>query len=219
MNWSKKAWSTIQPVYNEIIASPFIKELMQGTLPREKFIFYIRQDTLYLSDYRKVLAAIASRFDHSCYAEAFLHFAGGTMTVERNLHRLFVNELKLKPDDEIEPSPTCLLYTSYLLRQISSASLETMLGAVLPCFWIYKKVGDHILVNQTTQNNPYQSWIDTYGGEKFEKSNALAISICDEVAEKCTTEQQIAMTKAFVTCSKLEWMFWNSAYKQEQWNI
>lgn len=219
MNWSEKAWLTIQPIYNEIIRSPFIKELMAGTLPREKFIFYIRQDTLYLNEYRKVLTAIASKLDHPGHVEAFLHFAGGTMMVERELHRLFTGELALNPGDENVSSPTCLLYTSYLLRQIGSATVEVMLGAVLPCFWIYKEVGDYILAHQTTENNPYQRWIDMYGGEEFEKSNATAISICDEVAERCTLEQQDAMTKAFVSCSKLEWMFWDSVYKQEQWSI
>ncbi|MCE5179379.1 MAG: thiaminase II [Porphyromonadaceae bacterium] len=165
------------------------------------------------------MTAIASKLDHPGHVEAFLHFADGTMMVERDLHQLFTGELALKPEDENEPSPTCLLYTSYLLRQISSAPVEVMLGAVLPCFWIYKEVGDYILAHQITVNNPYQRWIDTYGGEEFEKSNAAAISICDEVAEKCTREQQDAMTKAFVTCSKLEWMFWDSAYKQQQWSI
>ena len=94
-----------------------------------------------------------------------------------------------------------------------------MAAAVLPCFWIYKEVGDYILAHQTKENNPYQTWIDMYAGDEFAKSVERAIRICDELAEKCTEEQQNAMTEAFITCSKMEWMFWDSAYQLEQWKI
>lgn len=118
-----------------------------------------------------------------------------------------------------EASPSCLLYTSYLHKQLAHAPLEVALAAVLPCFWIYKKVGDYILENQIKGDNPYQSWIDTYGGDDFERSVSEAISICDEIAGQCTKAGQEAMTRAFVMCSKFEWMFWESAYREEQWKI
>jgi thiaminase/transcriptional activator TenA len=47
------------------------------------------------------------------------------------------------------------------------AQVEVTMASVLPCFWIYKKVGDHIYQQQNKQNNPYQTWIDTYAGEEF----------------------------------------------------
>jgi thiaminase/transcriptional activator TenA len=89
----------------------------------------------------------------------------------------------------------------------------------LPCFWIYKRVGDHILENQTRSANPYQQWIDTYGGNEFTEAVNLAIRICNEVAQTCTEQQRQSMTKAFILASKLEWMFWDSAWRMEQWPV
>ncbi len=217
MKWSDEAWKAIKPVYTKIKELPFIKELMDGTLDNKKFIFYIRQDALYLADYGKVLTAIASKLSKPDHIEAFIHFAGESVAVEKILHESFINELD--KGNNIEASPSCLLYTSFLMKQLTNAPVEVALAAVLPCFWIYKEVGDYILANQTKGENPYQSWIDTYGGEDFAESVKTAISICDEVAETCTDEQRKAMTEAFVMCSKMEWMFWDSAYKQEQWQI
>ena len=216
MKWSKKAWEAIAPVYEEIVTLPFIEELINGTLDKEKFAFYIQQDTLYVSDYGKVLTAIATRLTKPEHVDAFIGFAGESVAAEKAFHQLFSAELGVEGAQTA--SPTCLLYTSYLYRQFN-APVEVMAAAVLPCFWIYKEVGDYILAHQTKENNPYQTWIDMYAGDEFAKSVERAIRICDELAEKCTEEQQNAMTEAFITCSKMEWMFWDSAYQLEQWKI
>jgi len=89
--------------------------------------------------------------------------------------------------------------------------------AVLPCFWVYKAVGDYILQNQIVQNNPYQTWIDTYGGHEFAQSVQQAIRICDRVAEAEPSRIKVIMLEAFVTASRLEYDFWDGAYKLRQW--
>lgn len=217
MKWSEKTWNAALPIYNEILKMPFIAELMNGTLNNEKFVFYIQQDALYLAEYGKVLAGIASRLNNAQHIDAFLHFAGDTMSVEKALHETFIQSYNTT--DKLEASPICLLYTSYLHKQLASKPIEVALAAVLPCFWIYKEVGDYILENQNKSDNPYQSWIDTYGGEDFNRAVRQAIEICDQVADKCTSEQQEEMTKAFVMCSKMEWLFWDSAYRLEKWPV
>ena len=215
MKWSEKAWNSIKPVYKKTLDLPFIQELMNGTLPIEKFVFYIQQDAIYLSDYGRVLTAIATKLNKPEHIKAFIDFAGESIAVENELHKTFIAELN---NQKQVASPSCLLYTSFLLRQLN-ASIEVMVAAVLPCFWIYKEVGDYILTNQAKDNNPYQDWINTYGGEAYAQSVKTAIAICDELADKCTEKQQDAMMEAFMTCSKLEWMFWDSAYTLEQWKV
>ena len=85
------------------------------------------------------------------------------------------------------------------------------MAAVLPCFWIYKKVGDYIYENQSVKNNPYQQWIETYAGEEFGLLVDQAINCCDRVAETCSDNQKELMHKAFYTASQLEYNFWDSA--------
>ena len=216
MKWSEKAWKAITPVYEKIVTSPFIVELMNGTLDREKFAFYIQQDTLYISDFGKILTAIASKLTKPEHVEAFIGFAGDSIFAEKAMHQQFFETLNV-PEAQTA-SPTCLLYTSFLFRQLNT-SFEVMAASVLPCFWIYKVVGDYILANQVKENNPFQAWINMYIGDEFAQSVEKAIGICDELAENCTEEQQNAMTDVFVACSKMEWMFWDSAYRLEQWNI
>jgi thiaminase/transcriptional activator TenA len=92
-------------------------------------------------------------------------------------------------------------------------------ATVLPCFWVYKEVGDFILAGEKFSGNPYQSWIDTYGGEEYGQAVVKAIAIADDLAARATAEVRAQMTAAFELCTKMEWMFWDSGWKKEAWPV
>jgi Putative transcription activator len=215
MKWSEQVWANIDPNYQKILKLPFINELMAGTLPMEKFNFYLGQDAIYLSEYGKILAGIATRLENADHRNSFMHFAAETIAVESILHESY---LKNAPQPVYKgASPSCLLYTGFLSKQLLAYPIETALAAVLPCFRIYQEVGIYLQTNQTKGNNPYQAWIDTYGSEGFAESVRKATAICDAAAEKSNLGAQ--MTEAFEYASKMEWMFWDSAYRMEQWPV
>lgn len=216
--WSGQAWANAGPVYNKILQHPFITELMDGTLPEGKFRQYIAQDSLYLAEFGRVLAAIASKAGDIEHVLQFIRFAEGAVVVERALHGSFFQQLGI--DKAGEKSPACFAYTHYLLSTVGNKNIEVAMAAVLPCFWIYKRVGDYILAHQNkTTANRYQNWIDTYSGEAFAESVQKAIEICDAVANQASTAARGQMTEAFLYSSKLEWMFWDSAYQLEKWAV
>lgn len=210
--WSQEAWRLSAPVFEAILNLPFLNELAKGSLPREKFNFYIGQDALYLNDYSKVLAHIASRMPDTELSETFLGFAANGIAVERGLHASFISETPK------QKSPTCLFYTS-LLKSSVMEDLAVECAAVLPCFWIYREVGKEIVKRAKLEGNPYAIWISTYADETFEKSTDLAIDICNRMAEQSSPEVQRRMTEFFLNASRLELRFWDSAYKLENWEI
>lgn len=217
MKWTEHTWQQAEEIFNRIIIHPFNQELMNGTLTQDRFQFYIQQDAIYLGDFSKALSLIAARCFNNPYTLDFIRFAEGAVVVEKALHYGYIKQFEIKEDLEI--SPTCQNYSQYLLTKASLDQVEIAMAAVLPCFWIYKKVGDHLYANQTAINNPYQEWIDTYAGEEFSLLVNKAIDICDDVASHCSEQQRAQMTAAFVKASKLEWMFWDSAYQMETWPV
>jgi len=196
---------------------PFNQELMKGTLSKETFKFYMSQDAYYLGEFGKALSTISGRLDELDHVLAFSEFATGAIVVERALHESYFKELGLP--DEVRPSPSCLLYTNYIRNQAGMANVEKAVAAILPCFWIYKAVGDYIYSHQEEAGNPYKNWIDTYSGEEFAVAVSKAIEITNNLAEKASKKAQEDMFEAFEMASKLEWMFWDSAYKMEKWEI
>ncbi len=218
MNWSKKAWEQIEPIYQKILDLPFNQELTNGSLDQEKFKFYMAQDAYYLGEFGKALSTISGRLKDLDQVLSFSQFASGAIVVERALHEGYFKTLGIP--EEVKPSPTCLLYTNYLMTQAAYANVEVAVAAVLPCFWIYKEVGDHIYAQQkNVKDNPYKNWIDTYSGEEFATSVKQAIQITDQLASKASEQLQEEMLDAFEMATKLEWMFWESAYRQEKWAI
>lgn len=210
--WSETAWQTSQKVYESILQLPFLQELAGGSLPREKFDFYIGQDALYLNDYSRRLAHIASRLQDTQMTETFLKFAADGVAVEKSLHASFISEVPRKK------SPTCLFYTSFL-ASTASDDVAVECAAILPCFWIYREVGCEIIKRAKMESNPYSEWIATYADEGFSRSTDLCISICDKLAADVSEEVRIRMTEAFLNASRLEWRFWNSAYNLETWEL
>lgn len=215
MSWSERAWENCAAVFESIKELPFLHELMDGSLAREKFLFYLRQDAIYLSEYGKILAVLAGRLKQKEWREAFLGFSADTVAVEQALHQFYLHG----QEGNSEATPSNLLYTGHMWRQLANESSEEALAAVLPCFWVYKEVGDFVLANQKPGENPYQSWIDTYGGEEFAQAVAKAIAICDAVAAQASPVVQERMTEAFRLSFKLEWLFWQSAYELESWRV
>lgn len=212
--WSEIAWKESEKIYNEIISHPFIKELAEGTLPRDKYLGYLRQDRLYLREYAKVLAHIASRIEKADYSESFLRFALDSIVVEREMHSFFLGKEKEREGNEM--TSACALYTSTLKSQTYSP-VEVEAAAILPCFLVYLKVGLHILsIVKDLDSNPYKEWIKTYADTAFEQSTRRAMEICDALAGKASEEIRGKMTQIFKECTRLEWLFWDSAWRLEK---
>jgi len=216
MKWTDKTWTQIEPIYQKIIKMPFIEELQRGTLPLEKFQFYMGQDSFYLENFARSLALIGARAHRVSHALDFIRFAEGAIVVEKALHDSYFKEFGLNQRGSIEP--TTHHYINFLKSTSALDQVEVAMAAVLPCFWIYQEVGDSIYKNQLSEDNPYQKWIDTYAGKEFKELVIKAKNICDSVAENCSPQQQERMTQAFVEASKLEFMFWDSAYQLKTWD-
>jgi len=208
--WSHEAWNASQHIYEAILELPFLKELADGTLPADRFLHYIGQDNLYIDDYSRVLAHIASRLPDMEDVAAFLEFAGDGVAMEKGLHAMYVHE------GPLEKSPVCLFYTS-LLKAQAYENVAVEAAAILSCFWIYQKVGEHVLASARMEGNPYADWIKAYSDPAFDASTKRAIDICDRLAASADAVTRRKMTDIYVRCARLEWMFWDSAYRKGNW--
>lgn len=219
MKWTQQAWKSIEPLYRQILDMPFIGELSKGTLPKEKFQFYMLQDALYLADYGRVLAALGSKATDNQMALDFFEFGENALIVESALHKSYFKEFGLSPTPENQLEPVAHHYVHYLKSCVAFEPIEVAAAAVLPCFWIYKEVGDFIIARKQEGENPYQSWIDTYAGEAFAAGVIKAKAYCDQLAERSTSGMQQRMLQAFQTSSRLEFMFWDAAYRIYRWPV
>lgn len=216
MKWSEQTWKSIEELYESILKMPFIKELSDGSLPQEKFRFYMAQDSLYLEHFGRTLSLIAAKITDLQDVLAFMRFAENAIVVENALHESYFKDFGVSDKGVLQPA--CHHYIHFLRSTAALESVEIAVAAVLPCFWIYREVGDYIYRTQNTVDNPYEKWIATYAGEEFSAAVDQAIAICDKIAENSTEATRKRMTEAFIMASRMEFHFWEAAYELKMWN-
>ena len=216
MKWSEQTWKSIEKIYSSILDMPFINEMADGTLPKDKFQFYMAQDSLYLEHFGRALALIGVKAHNIGEALTYMRFAENAIVVENALHESYFLDFGVADKGIIQPA--CHHYVHFLRSTAALEPVEVAMAATLPCFWIYKNVGEYIHANHQSDGNPYQKWIQTYGGEEFAIAVKKAIDLCDQAAENTTDRIRQKMTEAFITASRMEYEFWDSAYQLKKWN-
>jgi len=218
MQFSEEAWQRNAALRAAIHQLPFNTELAAGTLPPERFRYYITQDALYLAQYSRVLSLAAAKAPDTATSQNFGHSALGAIAVEHRLHEHYLHEFGVEPAAiaAAEPSPDCLAYTSFLFATAYQQPWEVLVAALLPCFWVYWDVASAI-TRSAAPNNRYQAWIDTYADPAFGDSVQRVIDIADRAAAATTPAVRNSMLTAFGRSTQYEWLFWDGAYQQRGW--
>jgi len=216
--FSGQAWARNVKLYEAIRTMPFNMELATGELSEARFRHYITQDAHYLIGFGRALAIAAAKAPNPDRIVQFAKSAEVAIVVERALHGSFFEQFALTQETFAQTplSPTCHHYVSYLIATAYAEPYEVVLGALLPCFWIYAEVGREIHT-RAVNPNPYQAWIDTYAGEEFHHAVQAVIEATDEVAQAASPALTERMHAAFTQATQLEWAFWDSAYRLETW--
>ena len=218
--FTDELWRSITPIYNQILAHPFLSGLTDGTLSEERFRFYVLQDAVYLREYARALSLAGVRSPDASALVMFDEHSAGAIAVERSLHEGFLKEFGVTQEEAeaAKASPATLAYTSFLLRTAALGDYPEVLGAVLPCYWIYREVGKALL-ERGSPNPRYQKWIDTYGGEDFGALVEAVLNLTDGICEDLPPSQKSRVRDAFVVTGRYEWMFWDAAWRLEGWPV
>ncbi|MFD7451069.1 thiaminase II [Kitasatospora sp. NPDC059827] len=217
---SEELWASIEPIYAEILAHPFIGGLTDGTLPREAFRHFVVQDSHYLRDYARALAVCAAKAPGEADVRAFADDAVGALAAEQGMHAEFLTAFGGTAEEAAAAPvlPTTRAYTSYLLATVYGGSFAEALGAVLPCYWIYARVGEALLA-QGSPDPLYAKWIATYGDEAFQSVVRRVLALTDRLGEELSAAERRRVVEHFTTTSRYEWMFWDAAWRGERWPV
>jgi thiaminase (transcriptional activator TenA) len=219
-SWSERLWAEVAPIHEAILGHPFLRGLTSGDLSPDRFAYYIAQDAHYLRDYARALAIIAAKAPTHADAGMLARHAAGTVEVELSLHAVLLPQLGLAIEalNRIPVSPTTLGYTSYLLATAYGGSFAEGLAAVLPCYWIYARVGD-ALMSGGSPDPRYQAWINTYASAEFAQVVAEALALADRIGPRLGDDDEARARSHFVVTSRYEWMFWDAAWRLEPWPL
>lgn len=218
--FAAELWAAGAPVYDAIVAHPFLAGLSAGTLPREAFAYFVAQDSHYLRAYARALALTGARATDAAAVQMFAAHAADAVAVEQDLHVRLLGELGLSPDDVAATSvgPTTLAYTSYLLAVCATGSYAEAVSAVLPCYWVYREVG-RTLLGRSSPDPAYATWIATYASPEFDAVVESVIATVDALGPSTGSAERARCRAHFATTTRYEWMFWDAAWSGLGWPV
>ncbi|MCM3885412.1 thiaminase II [Frankia sp. R82] len=226
--FSEHLWTSTQGVYQAILRHPFLTGLTDGSLPRPAFGHFVVQDTYYLRDYARALAVCAAKAPTEADVRALATDAAEAIAAEQAMHADLRHALASaetgaggaggaegRPDPV---GPTTQAYTSYLLAAVYGGSFLEGLAAVLPCYWIYARVGAELLA-ASSPDPLYARWIAAYGDPAFQAVADRVIALTDRVGAEASPAERDRAGAHFAVTARYEWMFWDAAWRGEAWPV
>ncbi len=202
-------------VYSKIYQHPFNQGLYKGDLAKPVFINFLEQDRLYLHDFYKAIRIVSARFTNEIHRQHFESFAKSTYSFELKIQQKYLNVLGTdaffsKKQRPLQKISIIEKYSDHLLYSAAKAPIEEAVVSFIPCFSVYKELGQQMSLAATNLEHPYREWIASYSDEKFRQSTAIIIEIADELIKDIDCKkQQEKIAGSFLRSLDCEYQFFD----------
>lgn len=194
------------------VRHPFVTRLSARTLPRESFLWFLKQDYLFLRHYARVFACGAGSSSVGRTFDDVSLFAGmaAEMANEASTHVVICERWgisKRELEFSTRESAATLAYTRYVLDIAHSGDALELLAATGPCLLGYGEVGvwlgqqlkanagKHRKSDSTEDDVAYDEWIERYAGEEFQSIVRVGIGEL-----RCVPDGDMRMYADFAVC-------------------
>ncbi len=220
--FTDRLWNRVAPIWNAYLEHPFVKGIGDGTLDKEKFKHYMKQDYVYLIEYSRLFALGSAKAPDLRTMSIFANLLHGTLEIEMDLHRSYAARFGItnKELEETEPASTTTSYTSYMLNVAQLGGVENVVAAVLACAWSYNFIGKELVKwPGATEHEFYGDWVKMYSSDEFTALAEDCKNLINEIAEGKPERDLAVLEEIVVKTSMYEYMFWDMAENIEEWPI
>jgi thiaminase/transcriptional activator TenA len=203
--WEKK-------LYNR----PFLVDLIEGKLPREKFRRYLIQDYYYLGRFAQAMAMATARGPDLFTVKVFGTHLKITLEYEfprvwKMMTRFGVRKSTLERSG---PLPGTIAYTDFLFDTCSNCSSAEAVAAIYPCNFSYRELGKKIRPALKKYYNIPDNFISfsLYQRRIFLESATNTLEVLSRGAANASATQEKRILDKFYKATKLEKGFWDQVY-------
>lgn len=209
-------------IWKRIFTHPFIKGIGDGSLPVQKFRFYMGQDYVFLIEYCRVLALASAKAQDLETMGRFAELLDATLHTEMALHRGYAKKFGISARElaRMRPAPTTYAYTRHLLQVATSGTLAELAASLLPCQWGYSEIGQRLAKKGAPTRQPlYGEWIHTYSSPEFAALAAWVRELTDHLARGAGKDERHRMEERYLTSCRYEYLFWEMSDREEAWPV
>lgn len=216
MKFSDILFKEVKELWEGYLEHPFVKEIGEGTLEKDKFKKYLIQDYLYLKEYTKVFAMGLVKARNRDEMNLYYQSIKGILEDESQVHTNYLRDFGLASKDieEYKPNLTTTSYTSYMLGIGLKGDLKEIAMTILPCTWSYYYIGKNLYerYKKNLEGNFYKPWIEEYSCDEFKNCADTWIDYINSICKDIPEEEVNNLKEIFVKSSLYEMEFWNMAY-------
>ncbi len=218
-SFSESMKDKTRPVWQAILTHPFVRGIGEGTLARDKYEFYLKQDYVYLVEFSRVFAlasAKARQLDDMGYFAKLLDL---TLNTEMDLHRRTCAEFDISTHEleKTEPALVTLAYTSYLVRTCYEEPLAGIIAVLLPCAWGYVDIAQYLKKQGLPEVSHYRDWIETYASDEFANWAKWLKDKMDAFAKEASDTEKEHWYHLYLHSARFELMFFEMGWEKEVW--
>jgi thiaminase/transcriptional activator TenA len=195
------------PIWRSLHEHPFIRELAAGTLPLEKFRFYLEQDLLYLPEHARAIAVAAAK---AADLEELGRFASALATlvkVEIPEEREWLERVvALGAEDRggaRAMAPATLAYTSHLISVAFRGGPLEIMTALMPCAWSYEEIARR-LEGEVGEHPAYTDWVGFFASDGYGAIVSEMREQLDELGSRSSPSRRRELAAIFDTSGRLE---------------
>ena len=210
-------------IWRSLHEHPFITELADGSLPLDRFRFFLEQDDLYLKEYARCLALGAAKSRTERELRYFTADLNQVLDAEIPSNRdLLARVIELGAQDRGGariPAPANVAYTSYLQALSMRGGPLEIMAALLPCSWSYVDIATALRTRTDTSHPVYADWIGYFSRSDVVEMVAGMRRDFDELVEEQAPAgaRRRDIGEIFAMSCRLERAFWQMAYTLDQW--
>jgi thiaminase/transcriptional activator TenA len=142
---------SVTETWQKILNHKFVNEIYNGTLPTDKFIFYLEQDRIFLDEFCRFLSVLKQRsYNNIDLVKLFDNILNSTVNFEIKMQDQIIADsanlslsppsLDIRRNRRLLPSKTTLEYTFYLRQVSSNGSMGECVSVMMPCPWTYLEI-------------------------------------------------------------------------------
>jgi len=206
-------------IWEASVDHPFVQGIGDGSLDKRRFRFYLVQDYVYLREFARFLAVGLAKAPTVEAMTMLSDLVQLTLRVEMDLHRSICADSGIAPQEleQTDPAPTCLGYTSYLVRTAYEGDFLDFLASFLPCEWGYVEIGSRLKTRGLPRDRHYAQWVETYSSQEFRDLTESIKDRLDESAQSVSPDKMTRLQAVFSYCVKWEYLFWDMAWNEQSW--
>ena len=219
MTVSDRLREAAAPIWDACLRHPFVTGIGDGSLPVEKFQYYLLQDYLYLFDYARVFALGVVKARDMALMQTFTANLDAILGGEMEIHRAYMKELGITQAQvsAVRPALDNLSYTNYMLSVAHTGGPAEIVAAILACSWRYAEIGQALAAVPGAKEHPfYGQWVRGYASEDYAATNQALIELMNTLTAGAGEDQLAYLTEVFVNCSRYELGFWDMAWELRQ---